>query len=330
MSSTKQYRKTTLISVLLSSLLMGNVFGASKDSSQDLLQQSTAVKVFKQVSQQPFEVNLYKSKYEYFLEGTEPQEQNRNQKVNKITANGQSIEARDAKTTQTTASRVEELKITDERKRVDKPDVYPNSTNVFMKMFFGKGHEEREYNGSGVMVGPYSILTAAHNVYDKDTHLWAEHINVSPGANSGNAHFGTSNVASAFIPKEYFKGDVNYDIALLTIDQAVGRQTGWATLCVLNNDEFEDTHFWVTGYPGDKEVGQLWEMKGPVTDAGPFILKYQIATIEGQSGSPLWQKPKTGKPPRVAGVHVRAGEGDWNEATRITRERLDWIKREHE
>ena len=323
-----KYGTSTLVSIALSTLLMVSAFGASKDSSQDLFQQKTTVKVFKDVRQEPFEVNgtnLVKTKYEYFLEGTEPQEKNRNQKVNKITTEGQSIEVRSQKA-QTLTTRVEALKITDERKRVEKPHDYPNSTNVFMKMFFGKGYEAREYNGSGVMVGPYSVLTAAHNVYDISSRLWAEHIAVSPGANSGSAYFGTSNVAKAFIPKEYFDGNENYDMALLTIDQAVGKQTGWATLCVFDDDEFEDMNFWVTGYPGDKEAGQLWEMKGPISDAAALVLKHKIGTVEGQSGSPLWQKSKKGKkPPRVVGVHVRAGSGEWNEATRITRDRLDWI-----
>jgi len=321
-----KYVPSTLASIALSTFLIVSSFGASKDTSQDLFHQKTTIKVFKDVGHEPFEVNPYRSKYQYFLEGTEPQEKNRNQKVNKITVEGQSIEVRSQKTAQTITSSLEALKITDDRKRVENPSEYPNSTNVFMKMFFGKGYEAREYNGSGVMVGPYSVLTAAHNVYDKDTRLWAEHITVSPGANSGNAHFGTSNVARAFIPKDYFEGNENYDMALLTIDQAVGKQTGWATLSALDDEEFEEAHFWVTGYPGDREAGQLWEMKGPISDAAALVLKYQIATVEGQSGSPLWQKSKTGKkPPSVIGVHVRAGRGEWNEATRITRNQLDWI-----
>jgi V8-like Glu-specific endopeptidase len=323
-----KYGPSTLVFLVLSSLLMGRAFGASKDSPQDLFHQKTTSKVFKEVSHRPFEVTPYKSQYEYFLEGTEPKEPRKNQKVNKITTAGQSIEVRSAdskKIVKIIAARLEELKITDDRKRVERPDLYPNSTNVFMKMFFGKGHEEREYNGSGVMVGPYSVLTAAHNVYDKDTRLWAEHITVSPGANSGSAYFGTSNVARAFIPKDYFEGNDTNDMALLTIDQEVGKQTGWATLCALDNTEFEDTEFWVTGYPGDKEAGQLWEMNGPIIDVTALVLKCKIATVEGQSGSPLWQKAKASKPPRVVGVHVRAGMGEWNEATRITRDRLDWI-----
>ena len=321
-----KYVPSTLASIALSTFLIVSAFGASKDTSQDLFHQKTTIKVFKDVGHEPFAVTPYRSKYQYFLEGTEPQEKNRNQKVNKITVEGQSIEVRSQKTAQTLTSRVEALKITDDRKRVENPSEYPNSTNVFMKMFFGKGYEAREYNGSGVMVGPYSVLTAAHNVYDKDTRLWAEHITVSPGANSGNAHFGTSNVARAFIPKDYFEGNEAYDMALLTIDQAVGKQTGWATLSALDDEEFEEAHFWVTGYPGDREAGQLWEMKGPISDAAALVLKYQIATVEGQSGSPLWQKSKTGKkPPSVIGVHVRAGRGEWNEATRITRNQLDWI-----
>ena len=237
---------------------------------------------------------------------------------------GESIEAR-YETPQRRGSvvklKVEEVQ--DNRKRVEKPDLYPNSTNVFMEMFFGKGSEEFVFNGSGVMVGPQHVLTAAHNVYDNKTSEWAEYVKVSPGANSGSAHFGTSIVVGAFVPKEYVDGNHKHDLAFLVLSEDLGKQTGWATITALNDDEFEDTAFKVTGYPGDKEAGQLWEMEGRIADTEDEVLKHKIATVQGQSGSPLWQTPKS-KPPRVVGVHVR-GEDTWNEATRITRNHLDWI-----
>ena len=320
-----KYGKSILVSMAISSLLMGSVSSsASASSKQDAFSEKALLKVFKQLDLQPFTLKSYSSKYEAFLEGDEPQEKRKNQKVSKITMKGESIEAR-YETPQRRGSvvklKVEEVQ--DNRKRVEKPDIYPNSTNVFMEMFFGKGREELVFNGSGVMVGPQHVLTAAHNVYDNKISEWAEYVKVSPGANSGSAHFGTSIVVGAFVPKEYVDGNHKHDLAFLVLSEDLGKQTGWATITALNDDEFEDTAFKVTGYPGDKEAGQLWEMEGRIADTEDEVLKHKIATVQGQSGSPLWQTPKR-KPPRVVGVHVR-GEDTWNEATRITRNHLDWI-----
>ena len=151
-----KYGKSILVSMAISSLLMGSVSSsASASSKQDAFSEKALVKVFKQLDLQPFTLKSYSSKYEAFLEGDEPQEKRKNQKISKITMKGESIEAR-YETPQRRGSvvklKVEEVQ--DNRKRVEKPDIYPNSTNVFMEMFFGKGREELVFNGSGVMVGP--------------------------------------------------------------------------------------------------------------------------------------------------------------------------------
>jgi len=205
--------------------------------------------------------------------------------------------------------------------RVTDTDKFPNATNVFMEMIFGQGYDERSYNGSGVMIGPRHVLTAGHNIYDNDKEMWASRVNVSPGTNEGKSLFGTTSAVKAFVPNAYFDGDDKSDLAVLVLEEDLGKYTGYASINALGDEELKDTKFFVSGYPGDKATGQLWEMKGEIAFVTPTVLKYKIATFAGQSGSPLWKK---GTPPTVVGIHVR-GEDTVNEATRISRERLDWI-----
>ena len=277
-------------------------------------------RVFQNIQLPEFKPTVVMTKYNAFIEGNEPSEQRKNQKIANIKISGDPIETKDLQRSKSIVPFTPE-EIKDERTRVTDTDKFPNATNVFMEMFFGEGRNERPYNGSGVMIGPRHVLTAGHNVYDNDKEMWASHVNVSPGANEGKSLFGTTSVVKAFVPNAYFDGEDKSDLAVLVLEEDLGKYTGWASVNALGDGELEDTKFFVSGYPGDKATGQLWEMKGEIKFITPTVLKYKIATYAGQSGSPLWKK---GTPPTVVGIHVRGGD-TVNEATRISRERLDWI-----
>ena len=277
-------------------------------------------RVFQNIQLPEFKPAVYKTKYMNLIEGNEPSEQRKNQKIANIKISGDPIETKDLQRSKSIVPFTPE-EVKDERTRVTDTDKFPNATNVFMEMFFGEGRYECSYNGSGVMIGPRHVLTAGHNVYDNDKEMWASHVKVSPGANEGKSLFGTTSAVKAFVPNAYFDGEDKSDLAVLVLEEDLGKYTGWASVNALGDGELEDTKFFVSGYPGDKATGQLWEMKGEIKFITPTVLKYKIATYAGQSGSPLWKK---GTPPTVVGIHVRA-EDTVNEATRISRERLYWI-----
>ena len=212
----------------------------------------------------------------------------------------------------------------DNRKKVENPEAYPHSANVYIEMNFGDDISV----GSGVMIGPRHVLTAGHNAFNQDSQSWAKSMVVSPGASDGNSRFGTSSVVKAMVPDSYFKeGEVEDDLAVLILEKDLGKYTGWAGITPLEDDYLRELKFFVSGYPGDKKpYGQLWEMEGKVEQVNKKVLKYEIATYGGQSGSPLWKMSKD-YTNVVVGIHVRGATktSALNEATRISRERLDWI-----
>ena len=84
--------------------------------------------------------------------------------------------------------------------------------------------------GSGVMIGPDLVLTAAHNVYDNQKPFRKRYpcIKFIPAANEDEAPFGEIGVQSVFAPEKYIshQGDEeNYALMILTIP--IGREIGY-------------------------------------------------------------------------------------------------------
>ena len=63
---------------------------------------------------------------------------------------------------------------------------------------------------------------------------------------------------------------------------------------------------WVTGYPGDKPGGTMWQMKGRLKQLTKRKLFYPIDTYGGQSGSPVRFKNSVGAGHWGLGVHAYA------------------------
>ena len=287
---------------------------------------NSAYKIFDDVSRPTaFNPTILKGKYEMRIEGDKPLENIKNQRILNLDFKGVTVEEF-YNSTQKIPISISNERLhkgrKDGRKQVMDVSRYPDSTGTFLDMHFGVGKEGQSCCGSGVMISPSHVLTAGHNVYDSNKEEWANFIKVSPGANESKATFGSSQVVSAFIPKAYFKGDSNSDLAVLVLKEPLGNYTGYASIAAYNNKEdYEDKKFYISGYPGDKTYGQLWEMKGKIKGVTEKVLRYEIDTYPGQSGSPVWRKAQ---PPIVVGIHVR-GEKSWNEGTRITIEKMDWI-----
>jgi len=71
----------------------------------------------------------------------------------------------------------------------------------------------------------------------------------------------------------------------------------------------------LAGYPGDKPFGELWGMSRKIASVTPQQLRYQIDTMGGQSGSPVYIKRNNQR--YVVGIHNYGGTTQ-NSATRIT------------
>lgn len=89
-----------------------------------------------------------------------------------------------------------------------------------------KGGAPTPFIGTGLLISPRHVLTAAHTVwFQKDGGVYrAKQVEVSPGRSRGSKPFGTYRVTGAKFPKEYAPVTAGscYDYALLTLDESIG------------------------------------------------------------------------------------------------------------
>lgn len=136
---------------------------------------------------------------------------------------------------------------------------------------------------------------------------------------SENTARGRTPVAKALIHTSWALGDIEGDIAVLVLQSEVGQYTGWASLACLQEKEFEARNFFLSGFA--RCIGK--EMRGKITKVKDNIIRYDIDTTKGQSGSPIWSKESF---PEVVGIHAR-GASSFNEGIRISSEYFGWIKK---
>jgi V8-like Glu-specific endopeptidase len=280
---------------------------------------NTVSKSFKEGSNSSlWNPNVLETKAGRIIEGASPTKKVSQERIALLPTGEQSIESRYE--FQYNQGYYEEEKVMpgDGRTQIKDTNRWPNSIHVYLETKF----ESASYHGSGVMIGPFHVLTCAHNVYDNKRNMWANEIHASPGANEDKAPFGRCSVAKVFILQDWELQNQEADLALLVLESDVGYYTGWASFGCWEDAEFDDILLYVSGYPGDKTAKSLWEMKGEIISKAENVLRYKVSTFPGQSGSGVWRK---GAFPYVAGVHVR-GADTHNEATRLSPQYFDWLK----
>jgi len=208
----------------------------------------------------------------------------------------------------------------DGRERIKDTTKWPYSICTQISMVF----DDKQYGGSGTLIGPHHILTAAHNVYDTEKKIWATSIEIYPALNEEAAPFGSAEVTRIYTFKEWISnGNLHYDCAILVLDQSIGLYTGWGGIfCLQDNEEIISRKVSITGYPGDKSFNQMWTMKYKIKDTEAEIFSYEIDTYGGQSGSGIWTYQ--GSDPYIMGVHT-LGSTSLNYGVRLSKNKYDAI-----
>ena len=191
---------------------------------------------------------------------------------------------------------------------------------------------------SGVMVGSDTVLTAAHCVYSRSLGAFFKTINFQPGQSSSETPFGEIPWLHVTIYGSYANpsssDDPNiYDIAIIKLSQQIGISTGWLGIKVpcQQPDAAGSFSLVTAGYPTDKPIGSCITTSCRVTvrSCSDPYLYHTCPTIEGQSGSAMWDQ--TTGIPLVRAVHNlqwqnNDGSAIYNSAVSITPSHYQSIK----
>lgn len=214
----------------------------------------------------------------------------------------------------------------DDRIRVVNPSRSPYRQTVFVQSRFG-----RDYGGgSGVLIAPDKVLTAAHVLRDSRTGRWADGITVIPGMSGAITPYDVRNSSIYHIFNDYYNDfsleytttKMNNDIAVITLDEPFSPYVGYLSIHtgVQLNQRIQ-----VIGYPQSdwkEDIGKhnfMYAASGVVSNISEKTITHQVDTTPGHSGGPVVDESY-----RLLGITL-SGNSQRNTALRIDNRVLQMI-----
>ena len=234
-------------------------------------------------------------------------------------------------------SKLEQVIGKENRIQITETDEYPWRCICSLLITTDDGNS---FTGTGWLVSPRLLLTAAHCVYLHEHGGWAKQIEVIPGRNGVKRPFGScictkSNFRSlegwTKKPTPSSDPDRNYDYGAIVLpeDFRYGDQLGYFGYGITSDSELIDIKTNLAGYPseGNKPSGTLWFDSNVLLLSDSDVLKnvttnevliYETDTGPGQSGAPVWITTQDCNYYGI-GIHTN-GDPTGNSATRINQE----------
>lgn len=172
----------------------------------------------------------------------------------------------------------------------------------------------RSFTGTGAMIGEYSMLTAAHNLYCPYCTVRFDLMTIYFGYESSSSYVAKTTVAwnysDIYVDSGYDvdNPDPNSDCAVIKFDSRIGHYTGWFALYAKNDSNLVNSEITIAGYV----MGDLYEDEGRVDSVSPNRIFYTLDTVSGQSGSPIFSQNQY-----IVGIHTRGFDENDLSADRI-------------
>jgi V8-like Glu-specific endopeptidase len=203
----------------------------------------------------------------------------------------------------------------DNRVRISPTTTYPWRAVCALKITAQNGSK---WIGTGWLISPRTVITAGHCVYMHDEGGWAKSIEVIPGLNDASRPYsaGSSSYLKSVTGWTQSKNRENdYGAIILPNSFRPGDVTGYFGYSVKDDSYLLSSVLNLSGYPGDKANGnQQWFMALKPKSVSARVITYDIDTMGGQSGAPVWIK--VGDARYCVGIHTN-GQDAGNSATRI-------------
>lgn len=203
----------------------------------------------------------------------------------------------------------------DDRVRIQKTSEIPWRRICALRITFPTGSV---YRGTGFFIGPRTLATAGHCVYLHGQGGWARKIEVIPGANGSDRPYGSAESSQLRSVGGWVNGkrpESDYGCIVLPSGAFGGRNLGQFAVGVLSPKALVAKPAVLAGYPGDKPFAEMWGMARKIKTVSPTTLTYDIDTVGGQSGAPVYIKRNGTR--TVVGIH-NYGAVTGNSATRVT------------
>lgn len=227
----------------------------------------------------------------------------------------------------------------DKRVRFTTTDVFPHSVHGIV---ISSKPDGTSIWGTGVMIAPDIVLTAAYNLYNDEKPIRNPYQNIKfiPGLNGKQAPFGSFDAFEVYAPEDFVNNRSSHEFGfdpesygIMVLKEPIGEKTGYFGLHIAEKNTLKSKGISVVGYPGDKSRQEgYYEQWGETGQILAFedknFVHYQITTYSGQGGSAVFYQASDHEY-YVIGIHLGSNE-EYKTGTWINRERFDqiqqWVK----
>ena len=161
--------------------------------------------------------------------------------------------------------------------------------------------------GTGWFAGPRTVITAGHCVFDPvELGGWAKKITVVPGRNVDKKPFASASSSSFSSTDRWQEAqDADFDYGVIHLSSDLGAAVGSFSVGVLPDAALKDRMVNVSGYPFEPGEGKAqYFHANRVKALTGRRLFYDIDTMGGQSGSPVWAYEEGRDVPVVVAIHA--------------------------